>query len=367
MRLWGRFSCLEQGLEKASLWLHFFSVLALLAFSVFISLQFVLEYHHFLSSWPLAPCGFISFYWHSYCGFLHPFFLSLYFLPFYAVIPFHFAPLAPCSRFIVAFCRVISFNFGFLWLHFLSFLPSHLSFPLILAFWAFSPFIAFHFGLLGLHFLSYLPSPPSFPFIFAFSPVISLHFEILGLHCLSFWPFEWPSFPFIFAFSPFISIHFGLLKTNGFHFCSFSRFVASCAFILAFCGSICFHVGFLWLCFCPLIFAFCGFISFQFCLLTFHFGLLGFHFLSFLPSHPSFPFICPFSPFISFHFGLLTLHFLIFWPFGPSFPFIFALSPFILAFWAFISLHFCLLTVHFLSFWPFGSSFPFILTPWVFM
>ena len=118
--------------------------------------------------------------------------------------------------------------------------------------------------------------------------------------------------------------------------------------------------------------------------LSFDFRLLWLHFLSVLPSHlsfwpfglsfpfvfacsPSFPFICPFSPFISFQFGLLTLHFLIFWPFGPSFPFIFAFSPFILAFWAFISFHFCLLTVHFLSFWPFESSFPFILTPWVFM
>jgi len=129
MRLWGRFSCLEQGLEKASLWLHFFSVLALLAFSVFISLQFVLEYHHFLSSWPLAPCGFISFYWHSYCGFLHPFFLSLYFLPFYAVIPFHFAPLPLVAvslwpfvasfLLILAFCGFISFHFCLLTFHFL--------------------------------------------------------------------------------------------------------------------------------------------------------------------------------------------------------------------------------------------------------
>ena len=158
-----------------------------------------------------------------------------------------------------------------------------------------------------------------------------------------------------------MSCHLNLLRLHfhsflWLHFWSFSRFVASCAFILAFCGSICFHVGFLWLYFYPLIFAFCGFISFQFCLLTFHFGLLGFHFLSVLPSHPSFPFICPFSPFISFHF----------WPSRPSFPFI-------LVFWAFISFHFCLLTLHFgllgfhfLSFLPSHLSFPFILAFWVF-
>ena len=121
----------------------------------------------------------------------------------------------PFSPFILAFCGFISCHVCLLTLHSLSFLHSHLSFPFILAFWA---FISFYFNSLG--FLSFLPFHPSFPFIFAFSP----------------------SHPLI-----------------------------------------------------PCIFAFCGFISFQFVLLTFHFALLGFHFLSFLPSHPSFPFICPFS------------------------------------------------------------------------
>ena len=164
-----------------------------------------------------------------------------------------------------------------------------------------------------------------------------------------------PSFLVILMFCAFISIHFcGFISVHSrvlsLHVLSFWLFVAPFAFMSAF----------LWLYFYPLIFAFCGFISFQFCLLTFHFGLLGFHFLSVLPSHLSFPFICPFSPFISFHFGLLALHFLLFWPFELSFPFGFAFSPF-------IPFHLSLLTLHFLSFWPSRPSFPFILTPWVFM
>ena len=49
--------------------------------------------------------------------------------------------------------------------------------------------ISFHFGLLALHFLSFWPFGPSVPFILAFC----------AFHFLSFWPFE-PSFPFILAF-----------------------------------------------------------------------------------------------------------------------------------------------------------------------
>ena len=65
--------------------------------------------------------------------------------------------------------------------------------------------MSFHFGLLGLHFLSFWPFGPSFPFILAFWAFICL----LGFHFLSFWPFG-PSFPFILAFWAFISFHCGL-------------------------------------------------------------------------------------------------------------------------------------------------------------
>ena len=57
------------------------------------------------------------------------------------------------------------------------FWPFGLSFPFILAFWA---FISFHFGLLGLHFFSLWPFGPSFPFILAFWAFISFHFSLLG-------------------------------------------------------------------------------------------------------------------------------------------------------------------------------------------
>ena len=72
---------------------------------------------------------------------------------------------------------------GLLGLHFFSFWPFGLSFPFILAFWA---FISFHFSLLGLHFLSFWPFGPSFPFILAFWDFISFYFGLLGLHFLSF-------------------------------------------------------------------------------------------------------------------------------------------------------------------------------------
>ena len=98
-----------------------------------------------------------------------------------------------------------------------------------MAFWA---FISFHFGLLGLHFLSFWSFGPSFPFILAFWAFISFHFGLLGLHFLLFWPFGafilaafWPfglSFPFILAFWV--------------HFLSFWPFGLSFPFILAFLG-----------------------------------------------------------------------------------------------------------------------------------
>ena len=54
----------------------------------------------------------------------------------------------------------------------------------ILAFWT---FISFHFGLLGLHFLSFWPFRPLFHVIFAFWACISFHFGFLGLYFLAFW------------------------------------------------------------------------------------------------------------------------------------------------------------------------------------
>ena len=44
----------------------------------------------------------------------------------------------------------------------------------------------FHFGLLGLHFLSFWPFGLSFPFILAFWAFISFHFVLLAIHFLSF-------------------------------------------------------------------------------------------------------------------------------------------------------------------------------------
>ena len=104
----------------------------------------------------------------------------------------------------------MSFHFGLLGLHFLSFWPFGPSFPFILAFWA---FISFHFGLLGFRFFSFWLFGASFPYILAFWGFISFHFGLLNLHFFGFWPFG-PSFPFILAFCAFISFHFGLL---GFH------------------------------------------------------------------------------------------------------------------------------------------------------
>ena len=294
----------------------------------------------------------------------------------------------------MAFWALISFHFGLLGLHFLSFwpfvhfsgfLPFGPSFPFILAFWAFISF----FLLAGA--ATWAPPPCKLPktvrFLIKFKQILSAAKP--AAFC-NFWPF-WPSFPFIWAFGP------------------------SFPFILAFWAFISFHI-------------------------SFHFGLLGLHFLSFWrfePSFPfmwlfgrSFPFILAFWAFISFYFLIAgaatwaplrklpkTVRFQIkfkqilsavkpaafcnFWPFWPSCPFILAFSfPFIVAFWAFISFHFGLLgclpglpraappcklqkTVRFLikfkpilsaakpaafcNFWPFWPSFPFILAFWAFI
>ena len=279
---------------------------------------------------------------------------------------------------------------------FCNFWPFGLSFPFILAFWA---FISFHFGLLGIHFLSFWPFGLSFPFILAFWAFISCHFGLLGFHFFSFWPFG-PSFPFILVFWAFISFHFGLLGLHFLHFwlvwaatwnlrhklpktarflikfkqilsaprpaafCNFWPFGPSFPFILAFWASFPFILVFWALHKLPKTARFL--IKFKqilsaprpaaFC----NFWLFGLHFLSFWPFGPSFPFILVFWVFISFHFGLLGFYFLSFWPFGLSFRFI-------LAFWAFISFHFGLLGIHFLSFWLFGPSFLFILAFWAFI
>ena len=97
---------------------------------------------------------------------------------------------------------------------FCSFLPSGPLFPCILALWA---FISLHFGFVGLHFLAFWPCGPSFPCILALWAFISFYFGILGLHFLLFWPCG-PSFPCILALWAFISLHFGLVGFISFHF-----------------------------------------------------------------------------------------------------------------------------------------------------
>ena len=88
---------------------------------------------------------------------------------------------------------VLSFDFGFLGLRFLS------------------------FSLFDLHFLSFWPFEPSFPLILGFWVFISFHFVSLGFHFLTFWSFG-PSFPVIFGRWVFIFLHF-------LSFCSFLGFL----------------------------------------------------------------------------------------------------------------------------------------------
>ena len=127
-----------------------------------------------------------------------------------------FGPFGSSFHFILAFWAFISFHFGILGLHLVSFWP----------FWAFISFcpfgrscLWFHFGLSG----------PSFHFTLAFWAFISFHFCLLGLHFLSFWPF-WRSFAFILAFGP--------------SFLSFWSFGPSFRFILVFWAFISFCFGF---------------------------------------------------------------------------------------------------------------------------
>ena len=153
---------------------------------------FILAFWAFIS-FHFGLLGFISFHF----GFLGLDFLSFwrfghlfpFILAFWAFISFHFLlagaatwgpphNLPKTVRFLIKFKQILSAAkpaaFCNFW-HFLSFWRFGPSFPFILAFWA---FISFHFGFLGLHFLS---------------------FWSLGFHFFGFWPFVL-SFPFILAF-----------------------------------------------------------------------------------------------------------------------------------------------------------------------
>ena len=339
-----------------------------LAFWAFISFHFGLLGLHFLAFWPFRPSfPFILAFW----AFILHFRLlvaSLWAPPHklpktvrFPNVPYkEFSSGRPGSIFqFLAFWAFISFHFGLLGLHFLSFWPFGPSFLFILAFWA---FFSFHFGILGLHFLSFCfwwlasgapptscqkrsvfprshtknltaPGRPQFSDFWHFWPCVPFILVFLALFSFSFWPFG-PSFPFILSFL-------------GLHFLSFCPF---------------------WPCL-PFILAFLAFISFHFCLLvasfwgpphklpkTVRFPKVPHK--EFNSARPSsiFRFLA-FLALFSFHFGFFGLVFLLFWPFGPSFSFI-------LAFWEFISFHFGLFGFVFLLFWPFGPSIPFTLAFW---
>ena len=333
------------------------SILQFLAFWAFISLHFGLVGFRFLAFWPRGPSFPGIFAFSGRLGSPPPTSCQKW-------------PVCPTSlQWIYQRQDRLHFAvFCLLGLYFLAFWPCGLSFPCILALWA---FISLHFGLVGLHFLAFWPCGPSFPFILAFWAFISFYFGLLGFHFLSFWHFG-PSFPFILALWAFISLHFGLV---GLHFLAFwprrLHFLSFWPFrgqllgsspqvakngpfaqrpyngcISAVTGSI------------LQFFAFGAFISL-------HFGLVGLHFLAFWPRGPSFPFILAFSGSASRVLPTNCQK----WPVCPtSLQWIyqrrdrrhFAVSS-LLALWAFISLHFGLVGLHFLAFWPRGPSFPCIL------
>ena len=266
--------------------------------------------------------------------------------------------------------------FSLLGLHFLAFWPCRLSFPCILALWA---FISLHFGLVGFHFLSFWPFrgqllglPP--PQVAKNCPFALLHFAVfslLGLHFLAFWPCG-PSFPCILALWAFISLHFGLV---GLRFLSFWPFRGQ---LLGPRPTSCQK----W----PVCPTSSQWIYQRRDRLHFAvFSLLGLHFLAFWPCGPSFLCILALWAFISLHFGLVG---------RISFPFILAISgsacggpPHKLPKWpvcptslqwiyqrrdrlhfavfSLLDLHFLaffgLVGLHFLAFWPCGPSFPCIL------
>ena len=178
--------------------------------------------------------AFLGVHFLSFCLFGRSFSLFWPFGPSFPFISFHFllagaATRGPrhkspkTDRFLIKFKQILSAARPAAFCNFWPFWPSC---PFILAFWA---FISFHFGLLGLHFLSFWPLGfhylsfwpfgLSFSFILAFWAFISFHFGLLGRHFSGSWPFG-PAFPFILAFCAFISFHFDLL---GLHFLSFGR------------------------------------------------------------------------------------------------------------------------------------------------
>ena len=108
-------------------------------------------------------------------------------------------------------CAFISLHFGLVGLHFLAFWPFRLSFPCMLALWAFIPC-----NILGRQLRrnrqradpSRCPISESFclmrpPLDRGHCAFISLHFGLVGLHFLAFWPFRL-SFPCMLALWAFI-------------------------------------------------------------------------------------------------------------------------------------------------------------------
>ena len=84
----------------------------------------------------------------------------------------------------------------------LSFWPCRRSRAFISFHFSLLGFMSFHFSLVGLHFRSFWIFGLSFPFLLASWAYNALHFGLVGLHFLAFWPFG-PSFTCIFALSQF--------------------------------------------------------------------------------------------------------------------------------------------------------------------
>ena len=131
----------------------------ILAFWIFISFHFGLLGFHFLSFWPFRPSfPFILAFW-AFISF-HFGLLGLHFLNFWVVWAATCGPahkLPKTARFLLKLEQILSAPRP---AAFCNFWPFGLSFPFILAFWA---FISFYFGLVGLHFFSFWPFGLSFP------------------------------------------------------------------------------------------------------------------------------------------------------------------------------------------------------------
>ena len=167
----------------------------------FISFDFSLVGLHLLSFWPCGPSfpfilAFLALIYLHFC------LLGLVYLSFWPS-----GPSFPC---ILAFWAFISLHFGLVGFHFLAFWPRGPSFPCIFAFsgsasgvlptscqkwpvcptslqWIYQRRDRLHFAvfsLVGLHFLAFWPCGLSFPCILASWAFISLHFCLFGV---SFW------------------------------------------------------------------------------------------------------------------------------------------------------------------------------------